>query len=179
MKRKQKSKTKFAGAQRKYRKEKLSQGLCVVAYCLNKLSSDNYCGPCLVKRRDWEKTRSVKRAADGYCYKCTINPAAPYLVNCVECWFKQKAGANTKSVRNAQALKDLWEKQDGKCAISGLPLTIGLNVSLDHIVPKSKGGSNKVDNFQWVLTSVNSFKLTNSLEEMFTICKAIISHNRL
>lgn len=112
------------------------------------------------------------------CYKCTINPAETYLMICIECWFKQKAGANTGSQKNAPALKELWNKQDGKCAISGRTLVIGLNVSLDHIVPKSKGGSNKVANLQWTLTSVNSGKLGETSEEYIELCRDIVSFNK-
>jgi 5-methylcytosine-specific restriction endonuclease McrA len=35
---------------------------------------------------------------------------------------------------------------------------IGINASVDHRTPKSKGGSNELDNLQWVDIRINKMK---------------------
>jgi hypothetical protein len=137
-----------------------------------------YCYECLVKRREYEAERRKRRIANNLCGKCVKNPPLPNNTNCLDCWFKNKAASNTRTVKNTQALKDMWERQKGRCAISGLPMTPGLDASLDHIIPKSKGGSNTVTNLQWVLFDVNSLKSNNTIERLIVICKAIIKHNK-
>lgn len=39
---------------------------------------------------------------------------------------------------------------DKTCPYTGINLEIGVNASLDHIIPKSRGGVNDLSNFQFV-----------------------------
>ena len=63
----------------------------------------------------------------------------------------------------------LWEKQDGKCALTDkeipfLDVFNGDKVHVDHIVPWSKGGSTTIDNAQLVTAEAN-LKKSNKIEE--------------
>lgn len=71
---------------------------------------------------------------------------------------KHYSGELFGKVRHAQELQDLWERQGGKCAYSGLPLTLGLDAEIDHIIPESGGGPTEIGNLQWVHTMVNQMK---------------------
>lgn len=56
--------------------------------------------------------------------------------------------------------RQLWSKQDGKCAISGKDIRItdvenGEIVHIDHIIPHSKGGQTVYENAQLVLAECN------------------------
>lgn len=164
--------------QRKKRDEKIALGLCTATGCKNPLSSQTYCETCLIKRRKWGREQDAKNMADGYCRHCPTKPQAPYLTVCIDCWWKSKSSNFFGTTKYMQALKDLWNNQNGKCAISGLPLIPGLNASLDHIISKSKGGTNDFYNLQWVLTSINSFKLDQTVEEMMEVCEAIIAYQK-
>ena len=76
-------------------------------------------------------------------------------------------------------LKELYAKQEGNCAISGIMMTtilgagrISTNVSVDQIDPRK--GYTK-DNVQLVCSAVNQMKSDLTIEELQAFCKAIIS----
>lgn len=79
-------------------------------------------------------------------------------------------------------LIELWNKQKGLCAISGLNMSHQrskrahnlFNASLDRInsnLPYLK------NNVQWVCWMINRMKGENSIEELINMCKRIIKHN--
>lgn len=77
-------------------------------------------------------------------------------------------------------LLDLWEKQDGKCAITNLPMTyindngrIYTNVSIDQKEP-NKGYT--FENTQLVCMAVNQLKSDLSMNEMLLICEAVVNN---
>jgi hypothetical protein len=80
-------------------------------------------------------------------------------------------------------LLELWDKQSGKCALSGLDMTYILynghtnnNVSIDRI--NSLKGYTK-DNIQLVCCIVNKMKLDMNTNDLIFYCKQIINHNGL
>lgn len=79
-------------------------------------------------------------------------------------------------------LVNLWNAQNGKCAISGQPMTHILgsgkhltNVSIDRIDP-SRGYEK--DNIRLVCRLCNIMRHTLSDEELFDWCKIILNHNK-
>jgi hypothetical protein len=80
-----------------------------------------------------------------------------------------------------QYLKNLWDAQDGKCAISGLimdhtrnPRKHNLyNASLDRI-NSSKGYI--IGNVQWLCWMVNRMKGENTTEQLIEICANIVKY---
>lgn len=73
----------------------------------------------------------------------------------------------------------LWNKQQGKCALSGIKMTtvlydgrIPTNVSLDRIDTK-KGYT--MDNVQLVCMACNQMKNDLSMDELYSFCKNIVS----
>jgi hypothetical protein len=74
---------------------------------------------------------------------------------------------------------DLWKiakSQKLICPITGYKLT-NENLSVDHIHPISKGGSNDPSNIRLVDKWVNIMLYTKTDEELLKICKDIICHN--
>lgn len=76
---------------------------------------------------------------------------------------------------------DLYEKQDRKCALSGLPISFGRvgkskenTASLDRINPAF--GYTK-DNVQWVKKEINYMKHTLSQEEFINFCRLVADRN--
>jgi 5-methylcytosine-specific restriction endonuclease McrA len=73
---------------------------------------------------------------------------------------------------------DLWKmakKQECKCPYSGRKLENG-NIHLDHIIPKSKGGSNNISNLQLLPGEINTMKWNILPDEFVKICKEITKH---
>lgn len=75
-------------------------------------------------------------------------------------------------------LKELWNKQNGKCAISGIEMTFEqcngrtpTNVSIDQINPNN--GYTK-GNIQLVCMAVNQMKSDLKIEELYDFCSAIL-----
>jgi 5-methylcytosine-specific restriction endonuclease McrA len=57
-------------------------------------------------------------------------------------------------------LMDLLVGQDGKCNCCGKKISHEMNnINLDHFIPTSRGGSNTLENVQWVCSSCNQYKM--------------------
>ena len=75
-------------------------------------------------------------------------------------------------------LMDLFDKQNRRCAYSNIPLTLRKNAQLDHIVPKSKGGENVIDNLHWVHRTVNRMKSCMDEDSFLDLIIKIADHVR-
>ena len=80
-------------------------------------------------------------------------------------------------------LKELWKKQNGRCAISNIPMTFELgngrtptNISLDQIDHK-KGYT--IGNTQLVCMAVNQMKSDLQMDELYMFCENILSNKIL
>jgi 5-methylcytosine-specific restriction endonuclease McrA len=74
----------------------------------------------------------------------------------------------------ASKLKAMIEKQDYKCALSGVDLTPE-TASVDHITPISQGGLHVMGNIQILHTQVNSAKHSMTQNEFIQMCKRVVS----
>lgn len=75
----------------------------------------------------------------------------------------------------AEYLFEVWNKQDGLCVYTGLPLKIGKGeASVDRIDP-SKGYVR--GNVQWVVTKVNYMKWDSTEDEFLALCSLIVKKN--
>ena len=97
-----------------------------------------------------------------------------------------KVRNNSKSINREFSITvldvmKLYDKQDGKCAVSGIPMTLysklgaySTGVSIDRI-DSSKGYVK--DNIQLVCIIVNTMKTAMSTDEFLNICKVITENN--
>lgn len=76
----------------------------------------------------------------------------------------------------------LWEKQNGQCALTGIPMTykfyegrVNTNLSVDRI-DSTKGYSK--DNVQLVCMAANQMKNDLSMEEFVEMCEAVLALER-
>ena len=49
--------------------------------------------------------------------------------------------------------------------------------SLDHIIPKSRGGTNELSNAGQTTKMANQMKSSMTMEELFDMCQKVLVHN--
>ncbi len=89
---------------------------------------------------------------------------------------KKKSGWHLK-IRDI----DLWrlaKNQKMICPLTGRKLT-AKNISVDHIIPKSKGGSLELDNLRLVIKEANFGKFCMTDSEFISLCKDVVKHNSI
>lgn len=129
------------------------------------------------KRQEGDRLRRYEHSSAGLCHcgrerfhqstQCKLHWAVTIGTT---------AGNATRKF--ATRILELLEEQHCKCALTGKVLVPGSNTSLDHIVPKAKGGGNDSENLQWVTPQANKAKGTMSVREFLTFCQQVIEHNR-
>lgn len=69
--------------------------------------------------------------------------------------------------------------KDPKCYLTGSPINLNdvESWSLDHIVPKSKGGTSKLSNCGITLLQINLCKHSLTQEEFIELCKKVTEFN--
>jgi hypothetical protein len=75
----------------------------------------------------------------------------------------------------AEYLFEVWEKQEGRCMYTGLPLKIGKGLASVDRLDSSKGYI--PGNVQWVMTKVNLMKWDSTEDEFLTLCSLIVKKN--
>lgn len=78
--------------------------------------------------------------------------------------------------------EEFWRKledQDFRCYYTGRALVPGVNMSLDHRTPTSRGGSKTdIDNCVWCDRDINSFKGSLTEDEFIQLCGEIFNRFR-
>lgn len=126
--------------------------------------TDRRCKDC--KKKQYLKRRASNRG------KKDINRLL------LERWHGLKERSNIVVDFNWDYLKSLWDKQQGLCALSGIPMTfimfegrIPTNVSVDRI-DSSKDYTK--DNIQLVCMAANQMKSDLKLDQLLYFCTKII-----
>jgi len=69
-----------------------------------------------------------------------------------------------------------WIKQKGRCAYTGRKLKYDRTTHIDHIIPRSKGGSNNPDNLQFVCEDANLAKNSLTHNQFIELIKDIMNY---
>lgn len=156
--------------------ERISQGLC--GQC-GKKSDGKRCELCMKKSRDNNKRYKNERQKCGICRHCK----RPAMEGSLFCDIHQLSEISHRYTRryncNFEQLVELHKAQHGRCPYSNLPITIGKDAAIDHIIPKSKGGTNSIENYQWVHRLANNMKSDIPHDEFIALCKKIAAYNML
>lgn len=88
-------------------------------------------------------------------------------------YFKKAAHDATGKISDWMALAEIFEAQGARCAYTGAPLVLGVNASVDHIVPRTRGGGDELRNLHWTTLVVNRAKRELTEEEFFALCAAV------
>lgn len=88
-------------------------------------------------------------------------------------FFKWRARLANRTGPNVTAIQlaSLWKQQRGRCALSGIKL--GRDAHLDHIHPKSKGGTTDANNLRWLDPWVNVALQDLTDEEFLQRCTQV------
>lgn len=158
----------------KYRAQHAVAGLCNRACSRPRLNGYKCCAECLNKKRVENRAMYHDRLQRGQCPKC--HQAAAAGSYCFDHWVQNIGNAHGLGNKNGiKLLRDIWEEQKGVCAVTGTALVPGGNASIDHNIPKSRGGTNDRSNLRWVLLRVNQLKWDMTHEELLDMCRLIVA----
>lgn len=131
-----------------------------------------WCTACTERRNATSRNLYLERVSRGQCPYCT--QAAKVGIFCFDHWFKNVGSPHgLGSKKGAALLKELWEEQQGRCAVTGKTLQPGSTASIDHIIPKSRGGTSDKSNLRWVLLRINQCKWDMTHEEFIEMCQEV------
>jgi len=69
----------------------------------------------------------------------------------------------------------LLKTQGFRCALTGIELT-PQTARLDHIVPVSKGGTDVIENLQWLHIDANTAKATMAQDQFIAMCRKVAAY---
>ena len=132
-------------------------------------------------RKSHDKKYQLKleaRSEKGKCRRSATckSPLAGETKYCLKHWLallKNNNHGNLKENKELDLL-DLWNEQQGRCKILGVKLIPGKTASLDHILPISKGGTNKKENLQFIHIALNCMKQDQTPNEFNLLLKQIV-----
>jgi hypothetical protein len=123
------------------------------------------------------RTMSVARrsafAAAGQCVQCGAPRDAAGGLFCTTHIFKQAAYRWLSDVTRWRDLRTAFERQGARCVYTGEALVLGINASVDHKTPRSRGGANELANLQWVTWGVNRSKRDLTHDEFVSMCRCV------
>ncbi len=164
-------------ATQKKRDELTAKSLCI--WCRQSFSDakGKVCKSCREKEQLATKGKWRIRLEQGLCKWCGRNFVSDIeSTTCGDCHCKIVARSNLKDVERWRDLKCLFDGQN-ICPYTGRVLVLGVNATLDHVVPRSAGGSNDVNNLQWVYGGrdfdVNMMKSSASKDHFLEAIKEI------
>lgn len=129
--------------------------LCLICGLKREQTDKTKCNHCLKKTNDYMLNRRNCRVKNSKCIGCGINSDKK---RCTICYLKMISVNIFGSVDHHNNLLELFNKQNGKCVYTGRQLYFQENCELDHIIPVSKNGQNKIENLQWLHRDINKMK---------------------
>lgn len=163
----------------KRRKFNIENTLCIICSLPTNNNGKQLCDGCSSYRNhdsiEQSRQRREERMHAGFCAWCANSTAPiPGELYCVDCFFKRTALFAMKSNKQWQKVREMFTAQNGLCIYTGIQLVPGTNTALDHIMPKSRGGTNELSNLQWIDIGINRLKHDFMEEEFIRTYKNVI-----
>lgn len=137
------------------------------------------CEACRAGMRALTMGRRGRYAEAGCCVQCGQPRDAGSEFYCRMHILKLAAYRWLDDASRWMDLDALLLAQGGRCAYTGEELILGKNASIDHKIPRSRGGTNTIENLQWVTWTVNRVKTDLTHDEFVTMCAAICDRHRV
>jgi hypothetical protein len=118
-----------------------------------------------IERADAREAERVKRAAE----RMTIE------YSCFDKWKRNRTRSCSAVYieHDIGVFRDMLARQAGRCSLTGDELTAE-NVSIDHIVPVSRGGGHEVSNLRLVTKQVNAMRMDRSDADFIELCRKVV-----
>ncbi len=165
----------MSGKTQTYYKRK-DAGLCV--WCgkpKDDLGTKVLCSECKTVQIEKNKTRRHKYLKMNKCVQCG-RETVPNNNFCTKHYFQNVSWSAFGTTKYWVDIQKKWDQQKGRCAYTDEILILGVNASLDHILPRSKYPEVKdsIDNIQWISTKMNIIKNDMTESEMERLFKRVL-----
>jgi hypothetical protein len=128
------------------------------------------CPSCRASHNNKSPTRNTKKENNPAWRGCGEVPGKVYS--------KLKRDAEKRGITfelTLEEISDQYEAQDKLCAFTGIPLTFGIDASVDRV--DSNGGYNP-NNIQIVHKALNMMKKDMTNESFIAWCKLVANHGK-
>jgi hypothetical protein len=137
------------------------------------------CEPCRIYARrfhqSYGKPRRASRRGTGVCVNCP-RPSTHASDYCRDHWLSNSL-AKYGFKRSQYGM--MWAKleaQGFRCYYTGIELVPGINASLDHRIPRSRGGEPlDPENCVWCDRLINAFKNNLTEAEFVERCRSVVA----
>ena len=135
------------------------------------------CEKCRQYHRDHgnrtRQSRMERKLADGACAACSAK-ALHKSRYCKKHFLDNTLRKYGISINEYDLFWKKLEHQEFRCYYTGIEIIPGVNASLDHKIPRSRGGKQSdIDNCVWCDRNINAFKNDATDEEFVNLCKRI------
>lgn len=93
-------------------------------------------------------------------------------------WKVRNLRRNINPTITVEWLRMLWEAQQGLCGLTGRQLDI-VTAELDHIVPRSRNGTDELENLRLVAPEANSAKGGMTDAEFVALCRDVLKNAQI
>lgn len=106
-----------------------------------------------------------RKLQNHYYYKAKNEQPFEWRLRCMQ--------RNVSGHITALWLHSQMKLQDWKCALTGRPIDL-LTCEVDHVVPRTRGGGDALDNLRLVCTRANEAKGNMTDAEFFELCAEVL-----
>ena len=134
-----------------------------------------HCRLCLRKESIRQKAKRVQARLENNCRRC-FKPKESSRYQYAYCQLcKQREDYRRLQIRKRliQNALSLLKDQNFHCNYTGIKLIQGVNASLDHKIPRHRGGSNHINNLHWIDREINRMKGTLTHNEFLKTIQEI------
>ncbi len=162
----------FTGSN-EYKQRRYDKGFCV--NCSVKRDSEKaLCVDCRNAQKITAQKRHEQRKIENKCTGCGHKISGQRAgQKCLRCWFSHVAVVSLGTRDKGEGIARLFFEQRGQCAYTNEKLIPAKNACLDHKIPRTKGGSNDLDNIHWVTKDINRVKGNKTHDEFLALCRNI------